>query len=255
MCTLQTGKLCYNTININYVRNLSSYAELQESQSIFLLSWSFVKEFTVSSYRWSYAQLCKLTQDKSTKLWEPWHILRDRIGVGLVKSLDQDLWPISLHLISKRIKEILTQNTNIMRNIYPDSMMKMFSGNTLSGVCVYMYVTFLVGEIVDRFLGRALYRWHFVTDKEPRQSVFFCLLLKETWICFNPNIVWQLLHRLRPVLCLNISTPLEFCAFSKSSLLNRIPAPNPPPPPSPHPRLDIIKDNNNSNNNANIYTG
>ena len=65
---------------------------------------------------------------------------------------------ISLHLISKRIKEILTQNTNIMRNIYPDLMMKMFSGNTLSGVCVYMYVTFLVGEIVDRFLGRALYR-------------------------------------------------------------------------------------------------
>ena len=112
MCTLQTGKLCYNAININYVRNLCSYAELQESRSIFLLSWSFVKEFAVSSYRWSYAQLCMLTQDKSTKLWEPWHILRDRIGVGLVKSLNQGLWPISLHLISKRIKEILTQNAN-----------------------------------------------------------------------------------------------------------------------------------------------
>ena len=156
MCTLETGKLCYNAININYVRNLRSYAELQES-SIFFLSWSFLKEFAVSSYRWSYAQLCMLTQDKSTKLWETWHILRDRIGDGLVKSLNQGLWPISLHLISKRVEEILTQNTNIMRIIYPDLMMKMLSGNTLSGVCVYMHATFLVGEIADRFLGRALY--------------------------------------------------------------------------------------------------
>ena len=111
MCTLQTGKLCYNAINISYVRNLCSYAELQES-SIFFLSWSFVKEFAVSSYRWSYAQLGMLTQDKSTKLWETWHILRDRIGDGLVKSLNQGLWPISLHLISKMVEEILTQNTN-----------------------------------------------------------------------------------------------------------------------------------------------
>ena len=157
MCTLQTGKLCYNAINISYVRNLCSYAELQES-SIFFLSWSFVKEFAVSSYRWSYAQLGMLTQDKSTKLWQTWHILRDRIGDGLVKSLNQGLWPISLHLISKRVEEILTQNTNIMRIIYPDLMMKMLSGNTLSGVCVYIiYVTFLVGEIADSFLGRALY--------------------------------------------------------------------------------------------------
>ena len=37
------------------------------------LSWSFVKEFVVSSYRWSYALKCTLTQD----LWEPWHILGD----------------------------------------------------------------------------------------------------------------------------------------------------------------------------------
>ena len=155
MCTLQTGKLCYNAININYVRNLCSYAELQENS--ISLSWSFVKEFAVSSYYWSYAQLCMLTKDKSTKVREPWHILRDRIGVGLVKSLNQGLWPISLHLISKRIEEILTQNTNIMRIIYPDLMMKMLSGNTLSGVCVYMHVTFLVGEIADSFLGRALY--------------------------------------------------------------------------------------------------
>ena len=101
------------------------------SPTIFLLSWSFVKEFAVSSYRWSYAQLCMLTQDKSTKLWETWHILRDRIGDGLVKSLNQGLWPISLHLISKRVEEILTQNTNIMRIVYPDLMMKILSGYTL----------------------------------------------------------------------------------------------------------------------------
>ena len=112
MCTLQTGKLCARSSQESIsITSLCSYAELQEN-SISRLSWSFVKEFAVSSYRWSYAQLCTLTQDKSTKLWEL-HILRDRIGVGWVKSLNQrsvaphsDLW---LHLISKRIKEILTQ--------------------------------------------------------------------------------------------------------------------------------------------------
>ena len=59
------------------------------------------------------AQLCMLTQEKSTKLWEL-HILRDRIVVGSVKSLNQGLWlHIRIHftplIISKRIKEILTQ--------------------------------------------------------------------------------------------------------------------------------------------------
>ena len=42
-------------------------AELQES-SLPRLLWSFVKEFAASSYRKSSAQLCMLTQDKSTKL-------------------------------------------------------------------------------------------------------------------------------------------------------------------------------------------
>ena len=42
-------------------------AELQES-SLPRLLWSFVKEFAASSYRKSYAQLCMLAQDKSTKL-------------------------------------------------------------------------------------------------------------------------------------------------------------------------------------------
>ena len=72
---------------------------------------------------------------------------------------------------------------------------------------------------------------------------FFCLLLKETWICFNHNIVWQLLHR-RPVLCLNISTPLTFCAFSKltpkSSLLENCTPLWPSPPPTPP--WDVIND-------------
>ena len=52
------------------------------------------------------------------------------IGVGLVKSLNQGLLPISLNLISNGIKEILTKkNTNIIRNIYPDLMIKMLSAN------------------------------------------------------------------------------------------------------------------------------
>ena len=50
MSALQTGKLCYNAINyINYVLSCACVcAELQES-SISRLSWSFVKEFAVSS--------------------------------------------------------------------------------------------------------------------------------------------------------------------------------------------------------------
>ena len=31
MCTLQTGKLCYNAININYVLVFINYVELQDS--------------------------------------------------------------------------------------------------------------------------------------------------------------------------------------------------------------------------------
>ena len=49
MCTLQTGKLCYNAININHVLvlicRIASLGNL-----ISLLSWSFVKVCAVSSY-------------------------------------------------------------------------------------------------------------------------------------------------------------------------------------------------------------
>ena len=63
-CTLQTAKLCQMpSISVTF---LCSYAEFQES-SISRLSSSFVKEFAVSSERSSHAQLCMLTQDKSTK--------------------------------------------------------------------------------------------------------------------------------------------------------------------------------------------
>ena len=107
MCTIQTGKLCYSMPSTSI-----TYTWLRES-SISHLSRSFVKEFAVSSYRWSCVQLCMLTREKSTKLWEL-NILRDRIVVSSVKSLNQGLWlQIRIHLIpliiSKRIKEILKQ--------------------------------------------------------------------------------------------------------------------------------------------------
>ena len=88
----------------------------------------------------------------------------------------------------------------IKRNIYPDLIIKMISGNKkksisffqISAVCIrvwaYMHATFLVGEIADRFLGRALYGQHFVADKEPPKCIF-CLLLKEMWMSFDHNIV------------------------------------------------------------------
>ena len=46
-------------------------------------------------------------------------------------------------------------------------------------VCAYRYATFMVVKIADRFLGQALYGYHFVADKEPPKRIF-CLLLKET---------------------------------------------------------------------------
>ena len=35
-----------------------------------------------------------------------------------------------------------------------------------------MHATFLVVEIADRFLGQALYRYHFVVDREPPKQIF-----------------------------------------------------------------------------------
>ena len=52
------------------------------------------------------------------------------------------------------------------------------------GVCAYMHTTFLVGEIAAK-----LYRGIIFLPTENSQSVFFCLLLMETCICFNHNIV------------------------------------------------------------------
>ena len=66
MCTLQTGKLCYNAININYVLVLVYVQNCKRAQSLVCHGPS-KKEFAVSS-RKSYAQLCTLTHDKSKKL-------------------------------------------------------------------------------------------------------------------------------------------------------------------------------------------
>ena len=66
MCTLQTGKLCYNAININYVLMLVYVQNCKRAQSLVCHGPS-KKEFAVSS-RKSYAQLCMLTHDKSKKL-------------------------------------------------------------------------------------------------------------------------------------------------------------------------------------------
>ena len=103
-------------------------------------------------------------------------------------------------------------------------MIKMLSGIKKSffpqisavciGVCAYMHTTFLVGEIADRFVGQAQYTGNISSLTKNRQSVFFCLLSKEMWICFNHNIVWHLLHG-RPFLCLNLSSPSHFVFIFK----------------------------------------
>ena len=109
-----------------------------------------------------------------------------------------------------------------MRSIYSDLMIKMLSGNkkiyiffqisaVCIGVCAYMHTTFVVGEIAGRILVQ-LYTGNILLLTNIRESVFFCLLLKETCICFN-NLVWQLLHR-GPDLCLNIRHPNILCIFN-----------------------------------------
>ena len=115
-----------------------------------------------------------------------------------------------------------------MRNIYPNLIVKMLSGNEKnlyniifpdfgcmhSRMCVHARYIYswqekqLIGSWAELYTDNIL----FLTKN--RQSVFFCLLLKETWFCFIHNTV---LHR-RPVLCLDISTPpppLTFSAFPK----------------------------------------
>ena len=112
-----------------------------------------------------------------------------------------DLSPISLHLVNKRIKEILRQ-----KHQYNAKYLSRFNDKTAfakkkktiiflsrfqlyaQAQRAYMNAKFLVGEIADRFVRQALYGEHFDADKQPSKRIF-CLLLKETWICFNHNIV------------------------------------------------------------------
>ena len=93
--------------------SLCSFAELQES-SISRLSWSFVKEFAVSSYCWSYAQLSVRWHGISQQSYERRDVYSGiELELALSKVSTQvcgfTFGSISLYLISRRIKEILTQ--------------------------------------------------------------------------------------------------------------------------------------------------
>ena len=107
-----------------------------------------------------------------------------------------------------------------MQNISPDLMMKMLEVQEIKKK-LYVISRFqlyaqayvctctlhcLVVEIADRFLGQALKGCNILSLTKKRRSEFFCLLLKETWICFNYKIVWQLFHRRLPALRLTTST-------------------------------------------------
>ena len=113
MCTLQTGKLCYNAININYI--LCSNAELQES-SISHLSWSFIKEFAVSSCIPLMLRSAVYVDTGYVNKVMSWPVTYTP-GIELemawskvsTKVCGFTFGSISLHLISKRIKEILIQ--------------------------------------------------------------------------------------------------------------------------------------------------
>ena len=107
---------------------------------------------------------------------------------------------ISLHLISKRIKEILTQKHQKMRNIYRNLMIKMLSGNKKNLYIFSRSQLYAQAYVRTRTLHSwqqkqligfwaKLYTGNILLLTKNLRSKFFCLLLKETWICFNHNIV------------------------------------------------------------------
>ena len=115
MCTLQTGKFFYNAIYINNITSLNSYAEFSEN-SISRLSWSFIKEFAVSSCRCTAVAMlsCACWHRVSEQSYESyiyswielelaWFKVSTKVSGFTFRS-------ISLHFKnSKKIKEILTQ--------------------------------------------------------------------------------------------------------------------------------------------------
>ena len=67
--------------------------------------------------------------------------------------------------------------------------------------------------------------------------MLFCLLLRETWICFNHDIVWQLLHKAQPCFLI-FRPPSHFVHFQNwppkiKPLRKLCPPPNHPPFPPP----------------------
>ena len=51
MCTLHTGKLCYNAINISYVLVLVYVQNCKRAQSLVFRFMVLLTEFVASSYR------------------------------------------------------------------------------------------------------------------------------------------------------------------------------------------------------------
>ena len=95
------------------------------------------------------------------ELWLAWSKVSTKVYGFTFRS-------ISLHLISKRMKEILTQkhqyNAKYLSRFNDKNAFRKYLKNlyiffqisaVCIGVCAYMHTTFLVVEIVDRFLGQA----------------------------------------------------------------------------------------------------
>ena len=109
MCTLQTGKLCYNAIDINnYI--LVPHVQNCKRTQISRLSWSFI---AVSSYHWSYSQLCNSWHRISQQSYETYVYSGIELELAWSKVSTKvcgfTFRSISPHLTSKRIKKILTQ--------------------------------------------------------------------------------------------------------------------------------------------------
>ena len=96
MCTLQTGKICYNAININYVL-LLVYVQSCKRAQINLPSVMVLRKVVCSLFIPLKVRSALHVDRISQQSYESYIILRNRIVVGLFKSLNQGLWLHILH--------------------------------------------------------------------------------------------------------------------------------------------------------------
>ena len=137
MCTLQTGKLCYNAININYVLVLICRIARELNLSSVMVLRKGVRSLFIQP---KLSSAVYIDTGKVNKVMRPRYIYS---GIELelasskvsTKVCGFTFGSISLHLISKRIKEILTQ-----KHQYNAKYLSQFNDKNASGNKKNLYI-------------------------------------------------------------------------------------------------------------------